>query len=79
VLTDDERDEAQRLFAKHGFSQPLRVARITSEDERVFVVPPDALAALPEPALTAELQQALGRKVWIVGASSARADTQPLR
>jgi hypothetical protein len=79
VLTDSERDAAARLFAEHGFDEPLVVARVTSEDERIFVVPDDALAKLPEQRLTTDLQRALGRKVWIVGTSPAWADTEPLR
>jgi hypothetical protein len=78
VLTEPERDEAQRLFAEHGHTQPLRVARVTSEDERIFVVTPATLATLPA-TLTAQLQQALHRKVWIVGEGPAWADTEPLR
>lgn len=74
MLTEPERDEAQRLFAEHGYTQPLRVARVTGDDERIFVVTPDALATL-----SAQLQQALHRKVWIVGEAPAWADTEPLR
>jgi hypothetical protein len=79
VLSDAERDEAARLFAKHGFDLPLVVARVTSDDERIFVVPPDELAKLSGQSLTIELQNALGRKVWIVAASPSWADTESLR
>ena len=78
MLTEPERDEAQRLFAEHGYTQPLRVARVTSDDERIFALTPDALATLPA-TLAAQLQQALHRKVWIVGEGPALADTEPLR
>jgi hypothetical protein len=77
VLTDPERAEAQRLFAEHGYAQPLKVARVTSDDERIFVVAADAVTTLPA-ALTAELQQALHRKVWIVGEGPPWNDTEPL-
>jgi hypothetical protein len=78
VITEPEREEAQRLFANHGYAQPLRVARVTSDDEPIFVVAAEVLATLPA-TLTAELQQALHRKVWIVGEGPAWADTEPLR
>jgi hypothetical protein len=78
VLTEPERDEAQRLFAEHGYTQPLRIAHVTSEDERIFVVTPATLATLLA-TLAAQLQQALHRKVWIVGEGPAWADTEPLR
>jgi hypothetical protein len=78
VITEPEREEAQQLFANHGYAQPLRIARVTSDDERIFVVAAEVLATLPA-ALTAELQQALHRKVWIVGEGPAWADTEPLR
>jgi len=42
------------------------------------VVPGVVLAALPEPALTADLQQAFGRKVWIVAEGPAWPETEPL-
>lgn len=79
MLTYDQRLEAARLFAMHGYSQPLVVARVVSDDERIFVVPAGVLAKLPERTLTIGLQQALHRKVWIVSASSSWADTEPLR
>jgi len=78
VLTDRERAEAVRLFSAHGYDAPLRVARVTSEDERVFVVPPAAFAALPEQSLAADLQKALGRKVWIVSDSDSW-ESEPLQ
>ena len=77
MLTQPEHDETQRLFANHGYTQPLRVAPLTSDDERIFVVAPNTLATLPV-TLAAELQQALHRKVWIVGEGPAWADTKPL-
>jgi hypothetical protein len=79
VLSDQQRNETARLFAKHGFDGALRVARVTSDDERIFVVPPEALSTLPQLTLTTELQQTLGRKVWIVAAGPEWADTEPLR
>jgi hypothetical protein len=75
VLTEPKRDEAQRLFAERGYTPPLRVAAVTSDDEWIFVVTSDTLPA----TLTAALQQPLHRKVWIVGQGKPWADTEPLR
>jgi hypothetical protein len=77
VLTDDQRHAAERLFRVAGYDPPLRVARIVSEDERVFVVDSNAVATLPV-SLAADLQLALGRKVWIVPSSPEWSDTEPL-
>ena len=82
MLTGDQRAAAERLFRAHGYEGPLRIARLTAltgDDERVFVVPAVVLASLPEGALTVELQQVLGRKVWLVADGPAWADTEPLR
>ncbi len=78
MLTDDQRRDAERLFRAHGYDEPLRIAPVTSEDERIFVVPSEVLAVLPERDLTAELQQALGRKVWICAEGTAWSHTEPL-
>jgi hypothetical protein len=77
VLSDSQMDEVERLFRRAGYDRPLRIARVTSEDERVFVVDEHALTRLPHD-LAANLQQALGRKVWIV-AGPGWDDTEPLR
>ncbi len=78
MLSAEQREEAHRLFRAHGYEEPLRVARITSEDERIFVIAPAALNAVPLETLTRELQAALGRKVWIVPEGSGWSDTQEL-
>jgi hypothetical protein len=77
VLTADQKQEVERLFREAGYEGPLRIARVVSEDERVFVVDQAALTALPY-ELTSQLQQALGRKVWIT-AGPAWEDTESLR
>jgi len=43
------------------------VAPVTSEDERVFLLDPDALSRLHDVRTVEQvLQQLLGRKVWVV-------------
>ena len=66
MLSEAQREAAKRIFAAHGYTDALRVAQVRSEDERVFLIPATALSQLPEGALAAELQTALGRKVWVV-------------
>jgi hypothetical protein len=54
------------------------IAPVTSEDERIFVLPPDALSALPDRrALEQVLQELLQRKVWIVEQSTSWPTTEP--
>jgi hypothetical protein len=81
VLSDDERATVARLFESHGYGGPLRIARVRSEDERVFVLPDGMLARLKDArALERDLQAALHRKVQIVGDSPAWSDqAEPLR
>lgn len=78
MLTDDQRRAAEAVFRAHGYDEPLRVAPVTSEDERIFLMPADALAALPERTLTIELQQAIGRKVWLTEETPRWGDPEPL-
>ena len=77
MLTVEQRQKAERLFRDAGYDRPLCIARLIGDDERIFVVDEDALPKLPY-ELTAGLQQALGRKVWIV-AGPDWPDTEPLR
>lgn len=77
MLSDEERITAERLFRDAGYDKPLRIA-ITSEDERVFVVEMESVAELPYDLCPA-LQEALGRKVWIVAGGLAWTQTIPLR
>ena len=72
MLSDHQRDEVSRLFASHGYSGPLRVAKVRSEDERVFVLPDGVLATLHDAnGLTSALVGVLDRKVLITGDSPA--------
>ena len=82
MLTDEQRTQAEQIFRAHGYDGPLRIARLTGltgDDERIFVVPAVVMAALPEQALAADLQEAFGRKVWIVSEGPAWPETEPLR
>jgi hypothetical protein len=38
VLTDHERAAAERIFRAHGYDEPLRIATLIGDDERVFVI-----------------------------------------
>ena len=82
MLTDSQLEQAREIFGALGYGGPLRIAQLTErtgDDERIFVVPPLVLAALPDRQLAADLQRALGRKVWIVAEGPAWPDTEPLR
>ena len=79
VLSEQEQEAAHCIFEAHGYAQPLRIAPIRSEDERVFLLSSTALASLPEGALVAELQAALGRKVALAVDDSISGEPEPLR
>ena len=54
-------------FKLAGYEGPLLVAPIVSEDERAFLLEPEALRALRDlRTLEQVLQQLLGRKVFVV-------------
>jgi hypothetical protein len=78
VLTPEQCVAALRIFREHGHDAPVRLSTSTGDAECVFVVSATALAALPERAVTTELQQALGRKVWVVAASEQWPTTELL-
>ena len=82
MLSDDQRNQAAEVFRAYGYAGPLRIARRTGlEDdrERTFVLPPVALAALPERSLTLALEEAIGGKVGVVSEGPAWPETEPLR
>ncbi len=63
-------------FSLAGYDGDLHTLPVTSEDERIFVLPrSDVLALRDIRALEQVLQQVLGRKVWIV--ASIDEDTIP--
>ncbi len=79
MLDEAQRSAAEEIFQRYGYGEPLVVARILSEDERVFVLPEAVFARLPQHAIVPALQSALGRKVWLVIANDTWGDTEPLR
>jgi hypothetical protein len=63
-------------FSLAGYDGDLRTLPITSEDERIFVLPQGDVGALSDVrTLEQVLQQVLGRKVWIL--ASIDEDTVP--
>ena len=67
MFTDDLRGAVAEAFEQVGYFGSLRVAPITSSDERVFLLNGRALANVRNMrALEQELQQILGLKVWVV-------------
>ena len=77
MLSADQRAAVQAIFAAAGYTSTPEVAPVTSEDERIFVVPPTSeLAGRRD--LEAALQTALGRKVWIVERSASWSVSEPL-
>ena len=60
-------DEAiTELFRRHGVTGPIGEVTPRAPDEAVFVVTPDGAASMREDQLSAALQAALRRKVWVV-------------
>jgi len=56
-------------FKLAGYEGPLRIAPVTSDDERFFLLEPEDLASLRDKrTLEQVLGQLLGRKVWRCGA-----------
>lgn len=67
VFNVGQRAAVVGAFKLAGYEGPLLVAPVTSDDERIFLLQPEALAALREVRVLEQvLQQVLGRKVWIV-------------
>ena len=63
-------------FSLAGYHGDLRTLPVTSEDERIFVLPQNGVLALSDVrTLERVLQQLLGRKVWIL--ASVDEDTVP--
>jgi membrane carboxypeptidase/penicillin-binding protein PbpC len=77
ALSGDQIERAHAAFAAHGYADPLRVAPVTSDDERVFIISPDA-AVINHEALARDLQDILHRKVWIVASSPEWSESEPL-
>jgi hypothetical protein len=79
VLSQGEIAVVERIFRSHGCDAPVRIAQPVGNDERIFVLPAATFVALSERAVTQELQDALGRKVWLVPESPEWPATVPLR
>jgi hypothetical protein len=80
VFTAGQQAAVANAFSRASYHGPLVTAPVTSGDERVFVLPPDAYAALPDRhALEQFLQELLQRKVWIVEQSASWPTTLPFR
>lgn len=63
-------------FSLAGYDGELRTHPVSSEDERIFVLPQDDLVGLRDVrTLEQVVQQLLGRKVWIL--ASVDEDTIP--
>lgn len=62
---DVTRDAALQIFKAHGVEGEIRVASYEGHDEVVFVLPSGAAAAIRGHGLDSELQQLLGKKVWV--------------
>jgi hypothetical protein len=78
VISPEQRHEVERLFREAGYGEPVTIAPVTSEDERVFVLTPGSgLAGRRD--LEAALQAALSRKVWTVDQSESWPNREPLR
>jgi hypothetical protein len=67
VFDQGQRTAVAGAFRLAGYDGPLRTAPVVSEDERAFLLAPDAFRALRDVrALEQVLQQLLGRKVFVV-------------
>ena len=67
LLSEGQVAAARGASSLAGYDGDLRTLPITSEDERIFVLPQDDVVALRDVrTLEQVLQQVLGRKVWIL-------------
>ena len=58
----------EAAFSLAGYDGDLRTLPVTSEDERLFVVPEDLIPTMGDlRSLEQVLTQLLGRKVWVLG------------
>jgi len=78
VLTAGQQAAVVNAFSLAGYHGSLMIAPVTSDDERVFILPPDAFGALSDRlALEQVLQGLLQRKVWIVQRSASWPTAEP--
>lgn len=78
MLSEGQVVAVRGAFLLAGYDGDLRTLPVTSEDERIFVLPqPDLLALRDVRTLEQVLQQILGRKAWIL--ASIEEQTVPFR
>ncbi len=76
MLSAGQTTAVRGAFSLAGYDGDLCTLPVTSEDERIFVLPYDDYARLSDVrTLEQVLQQVLGRKVWVL--SSIEEDTVP--
>ena len=67
MLSQGQVAAVRGAFSLAGYDGDIRTLPVTSEDERIFVLPQDDVLALRDVrTLEQVLQQVLGRKVWIL-------------
>lgn len=67
MLSQAQVTAVRGAFSLAGFSGDLRTLPVTSDDERIFVLPQDDVLALRDVrTLEQALQRVLERKVWIL-------------
>jgi hypothetical protein len=77
MFSEGQVTEVRGAFSLAGYDGDVRTLPVTSEDERVFVLPPGDVVVLRDVrTLEQVLQQVLGRKVWVL--ASIDEDTVPL-
>ena len=80
VFSDGLQIAVANAFSLAGYHGPLMTAPVTSDDERIFVLPPDAFGALSDrPALEQVLEELLQLEVWIVSRSTSWPTAEPFR
>jgi hypothetical protein len=72
VFNIGQRTAVEGAFRLAGYSGQLVTAPVTSEDERAFLLEPEALGQLRDVRTLEQIvQQLLGRKVFVVERSDA--------
>jgi hypothetical protein len=70
MLSEGQVTAVHGAFSLAGYDGDLRTLPITSEDERIFVLPRDDVVGLRDVrTLEQVLQQVLGRKVWVLAST----------
>jgi site-specific DNA-methyltransferase (cytosine-N4-specific) len=80
VFSAGQQIAVANAFSLAGYRGPLMIAPVKSDDERTFVLAPDAFEALPDRlALEQVLQELLQLEVWIVSRSRSWPTSEPFR